>query len=280
MRVRLLVGANGELRDVAVQIPLGHAEADVAATCAPLVRHIERQVHRIGHKVRVEQQPPLLPLAREVVGLAVEAFGEVVLGVEDEVHVAEGVHDDGRIRHGHIARRLRARAVEMLMPGIERNREDRPCLPLERNLPARVVPDRRRSAAVKHVDHFLEQLPLRLELSAGRDLADVAVVRRAGGVVVQDDAFAATPRPRFQFNGVEIRNVEGADDVEPLRADPACVGGLPLGRELLRELFGNDCRFRHRYLVSTVAYRPATRAGISTPVFRSDIQFRAVVERR
>src|SRR2546430_14292302 len=76
------------------------------------------------------------------------------------------------------------RAVEMLGPGIERNSEDRPRFPLEADALPGLVPDRGRAAAVEHVDHLLVQLPLRREALAGRDLADIAVVRGTRRVVI------------------------------------------------------------------------------------------------
>src|SRR2546421_1818845 len=51
----------------------------------------------------------------------------------------------------------------------------------------RSVPDRGRAAAVEHVDHLLVQLPLRREALAGRNLADIAVVRGTRRVVIQEN---------------------------------------------------------------------------------------------
>ena len=90
----------------------------------------------------------------------------------------------------------------MLVPAVERDAEDRARLPFEGDARAGVVPDRGRAAAVEDEDHLLEQLALRLELLAGRDLADIAIVRGARGIVVEKAPRAAAPRP-----GLEARRV-------------------------------------------------------------------------
>ena len=115
-------------------------------------------------------------------------------------------------------------------------------LPLERDAPAGVVPHRGRPAAVEDVDHLLVQLALRRQLLARRDLAHVAVVRRPRRIVIQEHAAAAAPRPRLQFDRVQIRHVERADDVQPFRLHPPRVRRVLLGGELSGEVVGNDRR--------------------------------------
>ena len=198
-------------------------------------------------KLVSSRRPFCSPLLAKYSGLAGEALLEVVIAVEDEVEVAERVDDHRRIGHRDVARRLRARAVEVLVPAVERDGEDRARLPLEAHAVAGVVPDRGRAAPVEHVDHLLEELALRREALAGRDLADVAVVRGARGVVVEEHALAAAPRPGLELDGVQVLDVEGADDVQPLVAHPAGVGRLLLGRELFRELLRDGRRF-HSWL--------------------------------
>ena len=78
VRVRLLVGADRELRDVAVERALGEVEADVAAAGAALLRRDQRQVDRVGHEVGGEQEALGLVLGGEIIRLAVEAALEVV----------------------------------------------------------------------------------------------------------------------------------------------------------------------------------------------------------
>jgi hypothetical protein len=46
-----------------------------------------------------------------------------VLRVENEPGVVEDVHDDRAVGDGDVARRLLPRAVEMLVPAVDRDRE-------------------------------------------------------------------------------------------------------------------------------------------------------------
>src|ERR1043165_4718849 len=114
----------------------------------------------------------------------------------------------------------------MLVPGVERNGEHGARLPLERDPVAGIVPHRRRAAAVEGEDHLLVELALRRELAAGRDLADVAVVRGARRLVVDEHALAAAPRPRLELARAQIGPVMRADDVETLLPHPARIGAV------------------------------------------------------
>src|SRR5215475_4032444 len=104
----------------------------------------------------------------------------------------------------------------MLMPGVERNGEDRALAPFETDLLAGVIPHRRRARTIEDHDHFFKELALRGELPSRRDLADIAVIGGAGSIMVDEDAGTPAPRPWLQRHRVQIRDVEGADDVEPL----------------------------------------------------------------
>ena len=225
-------------------------EADVAAAGAALLGGDQRQVDRVGHEVGLEQEAVLLVLGGEVVGLAVEAVLEVVVAAEDEVDVLVEVEHRRRVGDADIARRVLARAVEVLVPAVERDREQRAGLPLEGDALACVVPDRGGAAAFEDQDHLFEQLPVRLELLAGRDLHDVAVVGDARGVVVDEHRIAAAPRPGLQVDGAQVAHIERRDDVEALGLDPAGVGRLLLGREFFRQIVGDECVLGHSMLLA------------------------------
>ena len=84
MGMALLVGADGELGDVAVHRALRHVEANMATARAALFGGDERNIRRIGHEIGGEQKALLLALVGEVIGLACKALFEVMRGVEDE----------------------------------------------------------------------------------------------------------------------------------------------------------------------------------------------------
>ncbi len=58
--VRLLVGADGELRDVAGDGAARHVEADMAAAGAALPGGDQRQVDGVGHEIGAQQKAVLL----------------------------------------------------------------------------------------------------------------------------------------------------------------------------------------------------------------------------
>src|SRR4051812_1694308 len=98
----------------------------------------------------------------------------------------------------------------MLMPAIERDAENRARLPLEGHARSGIIPHRGRAAAVQDVDHLLEQLAVRVELAARRDLADIAIVASARGVVIEKDRAAAAARPGLELDGAQVGYVMGA----------------------------------------------------------------------
>src|SRR5262249_25556032 len=118
-----------------------------------------------------------------------------------------------RIGDRDVARRRSSGTIEVLVPAVEWDGEHGARLPLEGDAPALVVPHRGRAAAIEDQDHFFEQLPLRLELLAGWDLAHVTVVGGARGLVIDIDAAAAAPRPGLELDGAQIPHVMRADDV-------------------------------------------------------------------
>src|SRR5437660_278722 len=78
------------------------------------------------------------------------------------------------------------------------------------------------------------------ELASRRDLADIAVVRGARGLVVDEHALAGAARPRLELDRAQIRHILRADDVEPLAAHEAQIRRILLGLELVRQLLRDD----------------------------------------
>src|SRR5262249_4883518 len=144
-------------------------------------------------------------------------------------------------------------------------------LPFEGHARAGVVPHRGRAAPIEHEHHLLEQLALRIELAGRRNLADVAVIRCARGVMVEKDRAATAARPGLELDRAQIADIMRADDVEPLAAHKAQVGRILLGLELLRQVVGHH---RVRALLRAIAHfsdsmmarRPSTT---SAPMLRS-----------
>ena len=83
----------------------------------------------------------------------------------------------------------------MLVPGIERRREQTALLPFQSVFLAALVPDRRRALALQNEDRLLVHMALGLELAARRDLLDHRVAGAAGAVLLTK---AALPPLRCQ----------------------------------------------------------------------------------
>src|SRR6185436_7012481 len=113
-------------------------------------------------------------------------------------------------RRGHRQkpRRLLSAGVEMLPPGIGRRREQAAGLPLEGDLPVLLVPDRRRAAAFEHEIDFLEQIALRRDALARRDLQHIGVVDVAGADQVQVNAARALPWPWRELKLAQVLDIE------------------------------------------------------------------------
>src|ERR1051325_10139245 len=87
-------------------------------------------------------------LAGKIILLAIEAVAKQVRAVEDELVVVEEVHHQRRGGERDEARRTVAASVVKTRPGVERDGEETPALPLEGSPRAAVLPNLRR--AVHH----------------------------------------------------------------------------------------------------------------------------------
>src|SRR4051794_17807742 len=121
--MRLLVGPNRELRNVAGNVSLRQVEAHHAAPGAALRRIRHRYADTVRNEVGFKPQPALRHFRAEIIRLAVEPALEVKLRVENEVEVLIEVDDRRRVGNGDEARRRLARSIEMLVPAIHRNAE-------------------------------------------------------------------------------------------------------------------------------------------------------------
>src|SRR5713226_5366635 len=107
----------------------------------------------------------------------------------------------------------------------------------------------------------------RRELSPRGDFAHVAVVRGSRGVVVEVDARPAAPCPRLQLDGVQVRDIMRADDLEALAAHPAGIRRVLFGGEFFCELFRDDRVSCHEMLLHPTKWR-----RIAALVFKIDLR--------
>src|SRR5215213_9416950 len=130
----------------------------MASAGAARFRDRQRQIERVRNEIRLQRPFVLFLASSKVIGLAGKPAFEIVPVIENEIDVLVEIDHDRRIRHRYVARRRLSRTVEMLMPAIERNAEDRSCFPLEGYTLASVVPHGSRAPAVEHEHHFLKHL--------------------------------------------------------------------------------------------------------------------------
>src|SRR6185312_12193897 len=133
--------------------------------------------------------------------IAAIAAGEVERIVEDEAVVAEETHHLRRIRDREIARGL-GPCIEVLIPGVERDREHAARLPLEGLRRLTIEPDTRRAAAGHHVRVLFVEVPLGLGVLAWSDLDQLGIARQSALRKLQIDerAGAAFARPRRELD--------------------------------------------------------------------------------
>jgi hypothetical protein len=178
----------------------------------------------LGVRHQVDRHPRSaieLGLAAEIVPIiGIKAVGETKVVLKNKVRVVEKIHHERSVGHGEVASGLRAAAIEVLVPGIERNGEEASGLPFERMLPSLALPYGRRPSAAGDINHFLVEMPLRFEFSAGRDFTDIGV-RCLTGTIEANEA-AATPLqfPRRNFELFYVRDMKSADDGNALLGLP------------------------------------------------------------
>src|SRR5262249_28730571 len=140
VRMRLLVCADGELRDMARDRAPGHVEANVPAAGTAFLGRDQREIDGIRHKIGLQQKADLFALGAEIVRFSGETILEIIAEIEDEVRLLIEVDYRRKVGDADHAHHFLAGTVEMLIPAIERDGEDRPGLPFEGDAVARIVP--------------------------------------------------------------------------------------------------------------------------------------------
>src|SRR5437763_74532 len=93
---------------------------------------------------------------------------------EDKADVMEQIQNDWQIRDGSKASRLAARAVVVLVPGVDGNAKKAAGAPFETVLAAVGRLDGCGTTTCQHVDQLVEKVFFGVERTTGRDLGQVA----------------------------------------------------------------------------------------------------------
>src|SRR5688572_15282245 len=96
----------------------------------------------VGHEVHRHPRAPieLGMTAKEVRISGFKTICEAEVVLKNKIGIVEKVHHQRSIGDGEVTRRLRAAAVEVLVPGVERNGEEAAGLPFERTFLAIALP--------------------------------------------------------------------------------------------------------------------------------------------
>src|SRR6187401_2178976 len=101
-------------------------------------------------------------LATEVFRIPIETIHKIPRRIEDKVLVMKKVEGDSHAVDREEPRRLVTLPIEVLIPGIKRQREKATLLPFEGLLRALIIPNRRGAPALENIKHVFIETPLRL----------------------------------------------------------------------------------------------------------------------
>src|SRR5436309_12120629 len=161
MAMGLFVAADRELRDMRAHDVAGQFEVHVPAAGAALFPFIQRNIANVRHKVDFQLAAPMFSFAAEILlFFGRKTVGESEIIAKDEIQTMKQVHHERRIGHGKIPGGGMALAVEVLVVGVERNREETSRMPFEGVLLAVFLPDRSRPMSFENVDHLLVEMLL------------------------------------------------------------------------------------------------------------------------
>jgi hypothetical protein len=174
--VSFVIDARRPLRNVTDQTVIRHLEAGDSALGDFVRRIVDGGDPRVSDEIRVPHACPfrlVTPIAHgKVRFFAVVAGLKRIAVVENEIRVAEEIHDDRGSRDRQQKRRL-ARAVIMPVPGVKRWRKEAALRPFKRLLAHPVIPNLGAAAALKHIEKLIVHVSFRFQGGPGRNLDNV-----------------------------------------------------------------------------------------------------------
>src|ERR671922_548164 len=176
---------------------IGHLDHEHPAAGAPLFSFRQLITSHVANEVRIMKPfARNLCLATKKVLFARVAVGKAIVAVKDEIYIMVEIQYRRRISHRQESDRPVALAIKMLVPSVERRREERAFAPLESLLFASLLPHRRRSTAADDEHQLLEHMLLWLKRFAWGNLADITIVDSFRAFQVEIHPAAADAGPR------------------------------------------------------------------------------------
>jgi hypothetical protein len=163
MPVRFLVKTHRKSRHMRTHHALRHLEENRRVAFASLGPRHRFDSSGIGDKIRFNHPVTIQnSLAAEITLFTGEPVRKRVRVVQHKVFGAKQIENQRRRGDGQQPGLAISLTVEMLIPGVQRDREKAPCLPFEALLWTAALPNRGCAATVKNVDQRLEHMSLRI----------------------------------------------------------------------------------------------------------------------
>src|SRR3989338_8106810 len=199
--VGLLISPDRKFGDVSCHRSVGHLQHDVAPAGAAFLPLLKFEVAGIGNKIGFPDAAGMgFSLAAEVVRIAVEAVREIVRHIKNDIRDMKEIKDARHVVDREKPRRLVSLSVKVLVPDIERQRDQTPLLPLEGLFGPFVVPYRRRPAPLEDIDQLLVNLSLGIQALAGSYLANIGAGRLSRPFHINKSAIASSSIPMADGN--------------------------------------------------------------------------------
>jgi hypothetical protein len=175
-------------------------------------------------------------LAAKIFGLAVETIREVTRRVENKIGVMKQVEDNRHAIDGKEASGLAPLAVEVLIPGVERQRKKASLMPFEGLLRSLVIPNGGRAPPFENINHIFIEMLLGIQALPRGNLAHVSARRSFSTLHIDEGTVSSDSVPRFQLNFPQILDKKGLNDGYPFSQLPFLIirnvihHGIDLGR--------------------------------------------------
>jgi hypothetical protein len=114
--------------------------------------------------------------------------------------------------------------VKVLIPGIQRDGEETPLMPLEALFGAVFLPEGGRSTTFEDIDEFLEEMSLRIETFSRRDAADKGIVLVPAALQIDKGSVTSLSFPPFEGQGHDIFDKIPLEDIDTLTGGPMVIG--------------------------------------------------------
>src|SRR5262245_33795255 len=222
---------------------ISHLQHHVLSASATLFPIFKLEIASVGDEISVPNSTRIsFALAAEVFSLAVETIREITRGIENEIGIVKKIENDRHAVDGEKSRRLVPLAVEVLVPGVERQGEQTAVLPFKGLLRSLVVPNSRRTASLENKNQVFIKMSLRVCVFARSYLQNVSPGCPFRAFHVDEGSFSSGSVPRLQLNLLQILDKEGLNGGYPFSYLPLLIVGY-----VIHHIFDLRRRLGHNF---------------------------------